>query len=178
MKCIKCGKDNLNKANYCKYCAYEFNDKERKIAKRHTLVGKLELIEKAYKVCTLNIITGHIVFKVISLLVVILFGFYFMFYNGKDVKILKGDKYNIEYNTKSDEYYLLVNDDTVSLNLYIPNNNKKLSINHYDKDNNLVSNEEVKTYEEIVLKTNYKEDYYVLSSDNGNIKFYVYRTEV
>ncbi len=178
MRCIKCGSDNLNKANFCKDCGYEFNDDERRIAKRHTLVGKLELLESAYKVCTLNVITGHIAFKVGSLIIVILLGFYFMFYNGSDVKILDGSQYNIEYNIKSNEYYLLVNEDTVSLNLYIPNKNKKLSIEHYDKENNLINSEEFKEDEKVVLNTNYEEDYYVLISDNGNIKFFVYRTEV
>lgn len=178
MRCIKCSTNNINKANYCKNCGYKFSDAERVHARRHTLVGKLEMLENAYKVCTLNVITGHIAFKIVSLVIVILMGVYFVFYNGGEVKILKSDKYNIEYNVKSEEYYLLVNEDEVNLNLYVPNKVKNIVINHYDKDDKLLDKVDYLENNDVVLSTNYKEDYYVLSSDNKDIRFYVYRTEV
>lgn len=121
MKCIKCKGINIISANYCKFCGYHFSEKEQKEAKNKTIVGKLEMLEKAYNVCTLKVITDHIVFKIISLLVVIILGIFFLVNNGAKVKILESDNYKMQYNTKEDEYYLLANEEQTTLDLYVPN---------------------------------------------------------
>lgn len=177
MKCTKCNKDNIISANYCKYCGYQFNKKEKEKAKRKTLVGKIEFLENAYEICTLKKITGHIIYKIATLIIVLLIGITLVCKNGTNVKILKSDNYKIKYNSNENVYYLLVNTDTVKLNLYVPNNNTKLEINHYDSNNNILKNTVIND-NNIVLDTNYNEDYYVIENDKDDIKLFVYRTEV
>lgn len=178
MKCTKCNKDNIISANYCKYCGYQFNKKEKDKAKRKTLIGKIEFLENAYEVCTLKKITGHIIYKIATVILVFLIGIILIYKNGTNVKILSSDNYKIKYNTREDTYYLLANTDTVRLNLYVPNNNNKLAVNHYDSNNNILKNIVITDNNNIVLDTNYNEDYYVIENDKGDIKLFVYRTEV
>lgn len=177
MNCKKCKKKNINKANFCKYCGNEFTEKERKYAKRKTIVGKLELIEKGYKLWKFKFITDSIIFKIASLIILIIIGIYLTINNGNDIKIMKSDMYQVEYNTKSDEYYLLVDKDKINLDLYVPNNIKKIRIKHMNKNGDIILEDDYEINEEISLDYNANDDYYLLDSKDKEIKFFVYKVE-
>lgn len=177
MRCIKCGIKNITKADYCKRCGNKFSEKEQKTARRKTIIGKIELIEDIYNTCTLKVITGHIAFKICSLLIVLGIGISFWINNGLNLKLLDGDNYDVQYNTNEDEYYLLTTDTKVFLNLYVPNRTEDIVITHYDIDNNLIEEKKYKPTEEIILETKEKE-YYVLNvnylyDNSESFKFYV-----
>lgn len=180
MKCSKCGSKNITKANYCISCGNGFSEEERKKAKKKTVVGVLEFLEEVYSWCNLSKITGHIAFKIVSVLVVLLVGISFVFNNGRSVKILESDHYKIQYNTKDDEYYLLVDEDQTNLELYVPNKVSDLVIKEYDKDNLEISSMKYDPKNKLVLTVNSSDEYYMLVSKNGKayekIKMYVYRT--
>lgn len=179
MKCSKCKCKNIIGANYCKKCGEKFSEEEKKGARRKTWVGKLELLEEAYAWCTLSKITGHIAFKIVSLLVVIFFGVYLLMSTGNQVKILASEHYKIQYNTKEQEYYLLVDDDKTNLSLYVPNTVSSLVISEFDVDNVEVSNMKYVNGEEVVLTINNSDEYYLLVAKNGKkeekMKIRVYR---
>jgi len=182
MKCIKCRTNNINKANYCKKCSYEFSDVERKAARKNTFVGKLEMIENVYNACKLKVITDNIVFKICSLLFVLAIGIYFWITNGLDLKLLNSKNYDIQYNVEDKEYYLLTTEDKVLLNLYVPNRVEKIIISHYDENDNVLEEEQYEPTDEIVLETMQKE-YYVLNADylstdenSYAFKFYVLKS--
>lgn len=177
MKCIKCGENNIIKANFCKKCGYEFSDIEKKKARRKTLVGKLELIEKGYGLCKLKPITDNIIFKIVSLIILIVLGISFTIKNGNDIQILKSDMYKVEYNTVSEEYYLLSNSDSVSLNLYVPNDIDEIGVKHMDKDGDIISNDKYKIGDNIILESNFRNDYYKIYGKESEIKLFIYRTE-
>lgn len=179
MKCIKCTTENINKANYCKKCKYKFSKKEQEIAHSNTIVGKLELIEKAYGVCTLKIITDHILFKVATLMIVLGIGIYFWINNGINLRLLNSDNYEVQYNTEEKEYYLLTDKNKVALNLYVPNRTKKILIIHYDNDNNIIDKSNYNKDDKIVLESN-QDDYYVLkikylNDKTDSLKLYVFK---
>ncbi len=178
MKCVKCKKENITKANYCKTCGSQFSKEEQEKARKKTLVGKIERLEKAYNLCTLKAITGSTIFKVISLLIVLLIGLYFLFNFGNKVKLLESPEYKIEYNTKLKEYYLLVKNDEVDLNLFVPNKIDNLGVKIVNKNNQEISRTEYEKNDEIKLFAN-GEDYYYLIDDNkvdDILKIFVYRT--
>lgn len=177
MRCTKCGKDNIIKANFCKYCGYKFSQAEQKKAKRKTLVGKLELIEKGYSICKLKFITDNIIFKIASIIMLIAIGICLNLKNGNDVRILKSDMYKIEYNTNNDEYYLLVDEDKINLNLYIPNNLDKIDIKHMNSDGSIILENSYNLNDEIVLDINSINDYYLLDYNDSKIKFFIYKVE-
>ncbi len=164
MKCIKCMTVNISKAKYCKNCKYEFSDSERKIARGKTLIGKIETLEKAYKMSTLQTITGHILFKISGLLLVLGLGLYFWYVNGIDVKLLKSDSYFIEYNTYENEYYLVTEYDETVLNLYIPNRTEGIKVSHYNERDELLNVENKNLKDEIVLEAKDR-DYYILTAN-------------
>lgn len=181
MKCIKCQSKNINKANYCKNCGYHFSKAEQEAAKKRTLVGKIERLEKIYKTCTLQVITGNIIFKILSLLIVLFIGIYFLFHYGNKVTILENANYHIQYNTKSNEYYLLVKDDETNLDLFIPNKIDSLEIKLLDENNQELEHQTYQKDSEIKLKTNYEGSYYLLNTFNNDkldntLKIVVYRT--
>lgn len=179
MKCSKCKCENIISANYCRKCGEKFSDEEKKIARRKTWVGKLELLEEARAWCTLEKITGHIVFKIVSLLAVILFGVYLWTSNSNHVKILESKHYKVQYNTKEKEYYLLVDEDKTNLSLYVPNTVSNLVVSEFDEDNVEVDSTKYVNGEEVVLTINNSDEYYLLVAKNGEkdekMKIHVYR---
>lgn len=180
MKCIKCTEKNINKANYCKKCAYKFSKKEQEIARKHTIIGKLDLLEKAYKTCNLQIITDHILFKIFSLLIVLALGINIWINYGLSLKLLNSDEYQIQYNTKLDEYYLISEKHKVPLNLYVPNRVKNIVVRHYS-GGQIINRKTYKKEQEIILNAT-SDDYYTLQinylyGDKDNYKIYVYEEE-
>ena len=176
MKCIKCRENNINKAKFCKKCGYSFNDLEREAAKKRTLIGKIEWLEKIYKRSTLKFITGHILFKIASLLLVLFTGLFFVYKNGLDLKLLENTYYKINYNEVLNEYYLLTSKNEISLDMYIPNRVENIKINHYNNLDKLI---ESTTYKknETILNANVN-DYYTLEINYSNdvvktLKLYV-----
>lgn len=186
MKCIKCLTKNIDQANYCKKCGYEFNDKEREIASRWTPVWVLKKIEsfssflkEGFK--PFKFITDTRTFKILSLLAVLGLGIYSMFQNGRDFSILSSADYTIEHNGSEQEYYLIVKEKETNLNMYVPNYIDEIVLKHYDEKDNILNEE---TYEN---KENFKivadlDDYYVLSVKFGDktddYKLLVYMQEV
>lgn len=124
MKCSKCKDINIDKANYCKKYGYHFTENEQKKAHRKTLFGKLEMLEKAYSVCSLKIITDSLIFKIGSLLLMTIIGIMLFTNMENKLRILDSDNYQVQYNTKLDEYYLILYEDETKLNLYKPDNIK------------------------------------------------------
>ena len=171
MKCHKCKFDNIVKATYCNNCGEKFTDKEKKEAYDKTIYGKIEKLEKIKDIATLDVITGNIVFKICSLLIVLGIGIYFLFTMGWNTKILDSKNYKLFYNTSDNRYYIVVDDslNSVDVLLYRPNRLKKMIVNHYDLDNNLIDKKEIKKEEKVELNTS-STDYYVIESKYGNKK--------
>lgn len=177
MKCIKCRTKNITKANYCKRCAYKFSEVEQKAARKKTFIGKIEILENAYNVCTLKKFTGHILFKIGSLLIVLIIGISFWVKDGINLKLLDSDNYDIYYNVNEKEYYLQTNNDKVLLNLYVPNRTEEIIITHYTETDEQIEEKKYSPKDEIILETMEKE-YYVLNinylhDDKESFKFYV-----
>ncbi len=179
MKCHKCKYENIVKASYCQKCGEKFTDKEKEIAYNKTIYGKIDKLKEIKDIVTLNIITGNIVFKIASLLIVLGIGLYFLLTVGINTKILKSNDYQIFYNKEIKEYYLLVDDnyDKVNVAMYLPNRIKDLTIYHYNLDDTLLEQENVKKEDKISLDT-YKEDYYIIESKyrkkTDQMKIFVY----
>ena len=182
MKCSKCGFENIVKASYCNKCGEKFKDEERKKAYKKTIFGKIETLEKLKAIVTLEKITGNIVFKIISLLIVLGVGLYFLLSMGINTKLLESNDYELFYNKTDNEYYLLVEDDKTSANvsLYRPNRVKKITVNHYDINGNLLEEKEIQKDQIINLNT-FKDDYYVIKSEYSSkneqsLKVIVYKS--
>ena len=180
MKCKKCEFENIIKASYCHNCGNKFTEEEKKKAYHKTIYGKIEELENVKSIVTLDKITSHIAFRIISLLIVLGIGIYFLLTMGIDTKLLKSEKYEIFYSKEVNEYYLIVDDNlsSVDVSLYRPNRVEKLVIYHYDMSDNLIEEKEIKKEENVNLNT-FNDDYYVIKSEYSNkneqdLKVFVY----
>ncbi len=179
MKCIDCKTKNINDANYCINCCHNFTEKEKKDAHNKTFIGILEKIEKGYNICSLKVITDHIIFKIVSILIILGIGIYSVINNGSELKIEKNPNYEISYNEELKEYYLKVQEQETTLDFYLPNKVNKIIIKHWSKDNKLLEENEYSKQDEIKLSTNINEDYYTVEAsysdtNSDRIKIYLY----
>lgn len=180
MLCIRCGKKNHYKANYCINCCYNFNELERDKNYKKTFYYKWNIFDKWYKRFKLDAITQNIFFRILVIVVILYLGLINIYRNGNVVAIQEDPKYKIVYNDKSQEYYLLVGDgvEEVALNLYIPNNTDDIEIDHYNEDDKLLEKKKYKEGEEIIITT-YDSDYFILNSkyddqDSSKLRLSVY----
>ena len=184
MKCIKCKEKNINSASYCRKCGNKFLEEEKKAAKRWTIVWFLEWIDKIKSLWKFSFITDHILFKITSVLVVLSIGIYSVIIHGNNLKIEEDKNYQIQYNTKLSEYYLIVKTDETELNLYIPHETQNLTVYHSNKNNELIEEKTYNDDEKIILETNTtEEDFYLIEAvyDDENkesLKVYIYKEEM
>lgn len=182
MKCSKCGFENIVRASYCNKCGEKFKEEERKKAYKKTIFGKIETLENVKAIVTLEKITGNIVFKIISLLIVLGIGLYFLFSMGINTKLLESKDYELFYNKVDDEYYLVVDDiaSSVNVSLYRPNRVQEITVNHYDINGNLLEEKVIEKDQTINLEP-FKDDYYVIKSEYSSkneesLKVIVYKS--
>ncbi len=134
MHCPKCLKYVPYGAKYCQNCGEAIPDTVRKNAYQKTLWGKLQRLEDWYKTLALKKVTDSIIFKAFILAVILGYGLFNLYLNGTQLKIMDSDMYDVQYNTKLDEYYVLTEADEVVLNLYIPNKASTLHLTGYDAE--------------------------------------------
>ena len=186
MKCKKCSCKNINSANFCNNCGNKFTEKEQKKAKRWTLVWLLEGYDKLMSYIDLSFLGDHIknkalkvLYKLSSVIIVLAIGIYLLIANGINVKVLEGEDYKVQYNSKDEEYYLLSSKEETKLNLYIPNRAKEITVQLFDSDNKMIEENNYETDSEIVLNNNENGNYYIFEVKYGNnnldkLKVFVY----
>ncbi len=177
MKCIDCKTKNINDANYCIKCCHKFTEEEQKKAKKKTIVGIIESIENAYSICTLKVITDHILYKILSILLLLGLGLNIVINNGNSIRIEHNDAYEISYNELKKEYYLKVKEEETNIELYVPNKVKKLTLKHWNKDNKLIEEKEYNDNNSVKASPNKEDDYYTIEAfynENATEEIVVY----
>ncbi len=184
MKCSKCHKKNIVKANYCRYCGNKFSEKEKTEARKKSLVGRFEMLKDWYEACTLKTITDDWRFKIAVLAVILGIGIYNFVTMGANLKIIDSDIYNLQYNKTEDSYYVIVDKENrdniiqVALDLFIPNKIETLRLTHYDENGKVISNDTYEKGSQILVSANVSNNNYYVIANNSNekekIKFYVY----
>lgn len=184
MRCTKCHKRNMDKANYCKKCGYAFTEEEKKYANKHNTVNKLEKVKNIYEKVTFKFITESIYFQIFTVLVVLALGIYMVLTKGTKISVIESDQYHVIYNSQANEYYVLLDNDALSrvtLNLFLPNRIKGLNVKYYDENDQLITEEEYETKDEIITNVNSEtNDYYVISDISDakeKIKLLVYYSD-
>lgn len=186
MKCQDCKTKNIKKAYFCKHCGREFSEKERKNASKKGIIGLIKRIEKWYDLCTLKVITDNIIFKILSIVLLLGVGVYNLYTTGNGLRIEENNKYNIKYNKKENEYYVFMTENNninengkLKLDFYIPNNIDNINIKYYSETNEEIYSLEIPKEEEMEFLANTdKNNYYIVSANNKKIKIYIYYKEV
>ncbi len=171
MNCPKCHTKNIIKASFCKKCKYEFTEQEKEKAYQKTIYYPLEKVEEWYYHLTLQTITSHILFKIGSLLLILGIGLYYYFTVGINTALLKSNSYDLYFNKKKHEYYMITktNQEKLDISLYVPNRAKKVELKHYSKDHQLLEETTYQKKKPFQL-TRGEEDYYLLETTYKNKK--------
>lgn len=180
MKCPDCKTKNIPDANYCYKCCHNFTEQEKENAYNKTIFGLLDKIKAKYEKYTLKRFTDSIQFKIISILFILAIGIYATINYGLEFRVEKSSNYQIQYNKKQDEHYLIVSDDETPLNLYIPSRTKEIVVKEWSNDNELIKENQYSISENITLKVTNPEDYYTIeaiykSDKTDKLKIYVYK---
>ena len=161
---------------------------EMNLQKRKEKVNILEKLEDAQNVFNMDFSpfaskTKNKILKFIleisSILIVLVIGIYFIASNGLHLKIQESNDYKVQFN-KSQQEYLFVNDDEAKLNLYVPNRAQDgIKVQQFDKDNKMIEETTYKFEDEITLKSNNENYYYIeVQYENNNldrIKLFIYK---
>lgn len=180
MKCKKCNYKNVSQARYCFKCGNLFTKEERDLAVKKSFVTKYNKVKEWYDKLTLSKITGHILFKILTVLVVLFIGVYGVYKDGNRFKVIDGEEYTYKYNNKLNEYYLYLNKEEINLNLYLPHNVNKFIVSYYDEKNNELEKNEYDNLSDIKIKINNVSNYYKITYDNSRdyIKIYALKGDV
>lgn len=167
MICKHCKEKNIYKAQFCSKCGHPFSEKDREEAYSKTIFGMINKLEELYSWMSLDKITGSTLFKVASIAVVLGLGIVSVYKNGTEFRILDHDSYDVQYNTLTDEYYLLSNSDIIKVSLYLPGQSEEIKIVQMDEKGNILDSEVVSLTEEIQLVNDTKY-IYRLEADSGD----------
>ena len=151
MICRECKTENRIKANFCTHCGHPFTDAERDAAYAKTIYGRFEKLEALWKTVSLDKITGSSIVKVLSLVAVLVLGGYSVLKNGTQFRPLEHDSYELQYNQKVNEYYLISQQDNIQLQLYLPKQADEVTIVQLNENNELLSTETFSLSEDIIL---------------------------
>lgn len=183
MRCSRCATDNLIKAHFCSTCGHPFTEEERQGAYDRTIYGKVDKLRKLKSIATMEIITGSLWFKILSVLIILLLGL-FLLLTRKPLRIEPSNGYKIQYLEETGTYYLIAQQDTIAISLSAPWNTSQIVIRGTDETGNLIREEVHTTQDPLVLSVN-GQSHYTLISSNGrketgvlNVYLYKFQKEV
>ncbi len=184
IKCPKCSYPNTLKAIYCKNCGEKIPEKNKEEVYKKTIYYKLELIKQWYDHLTLSTITSHPFFRACIIGLILGYGGANLIFKGANLAIEDDSNYDIIYNDKMSEYYLIVPEDVekIPINLYIPRRLDNMHILHYREDGVLLESDEYEENKKVYLTT-YDEDYFILDAKYFNtdkktaLKVYIYNKD-
>lgn len=120
MKCEKCQSDLSYGAKYCNDCGEKVPEGVYDEEYNKTIWAKFDWAKDKYDSFFLKKITGSIIFKIITLVVILIYFFFTMYGNFMGIRFEDSEAYKIQYNKKADEYYILPYEDEANLDLYVP----------------------------------------------------------
>ena len=128
MICQQCGKKNITKAQYCGSCGTAFSDEQREKAYNRTIYGVIDKVESLKGYATLEVITGHPVFRVAVLALILVAGLLLGRPHGDQLAILESDDYQVQQDVQTGDFYVLTEDDSLVLELYFPRKVETLTV--------------------------------------------------
>ncbi|MBQ6603456.1 MAG: hypothetical protein IJH99_08665 [Eubacterium sp.] len=179
MKCPNCSEENLLIAQYCCSCGRPFTDKERKKAYDATIFGKVDKVRKGVEVVTLKVVTDSIWFKIATIAVIVILGFWLRSNHVNTFRLESSSDYEILYLEETKTYYLVTQADRVPVRLVAPKNTVTLTVDELTETGGFVFRTAYTPEEGVVLSVSGQNHYLLTVSDGkrntGQLVLYVYR---
>ena len=166
MICQQCGKKNITKAQYCGSCGAPFSQEQREKAYNKTIFGIIEKVEELKGYATLEAVTGHPVFRVAVLVLILVAGLLLGRPHGDHLTILKSDAYQVQQEMQTGEYYVLTEEDSLVLELYFPRKVENLTVRQY-RGEKLMYERSFSAEDAIALEKSHERTY-VVEADYGD----------
>ena len=170
MLCNNCSAKLSYGEKYCNKCGEEISKEVYEEEYNDSVWAKLDKAQEVYDTLFLKKITGSIIFKVISLAVVLSYFFFTMNGNLTGIRLKENTEYKIEYNKQYDEYYISLNQDNANLEIFVPfgtdeivfkavNSDEKSDVTQYSVEEYKNNGYEIRenSYEYITIETVRKE---------------------
>ncbi len=133
MKCEKCNCELHYGDKFCNSCGEKIPAGYYEEDYKHTVWGFIDRLSDKWDNFFLKKITDHIVFKIVFVVLILLGGFFEVYTEVSNIKLLESDEYTIEYNKKADEYYFRTDKDSVDLKAYMPRHADEMLIQEFSE---------------------------------------------
>lgn len=163
MICKNCQSKNITKAQYCRHCGTAFTDDQRQEAYDRTIFGVIDKLEEWKGYATLEFITGNPIFKTVVLVAILIWGLFLGRTNGDRMLIMDSDAYQVQQNVATGEYYVLTEQDSVSVALYLPRQAEEVQLQAVVNDE-IVQEQSFTVEEQPSLKSGAAEYYYITAN--------------
>lgn len=120
MKCEKCNYELNYGAKFCNNCGEKVPKDAYKEIYDKTVWGYADKFLNWYDTLFLKKITDNIIFKIALLIVILAIGLFNTYSAYSNIRLLKSESYDIEYDKKLGIYYILTQKEQVSIQMYIP----------------------------------------------------------
>lgn len=131
MKCLKCESPLTYGDKFCNICGEKIEKRVYEEDYKKTIWGKIDKLTDWYDTLLFKKITDSIIFKIVILVLILLWGVFDVYTDLADIRILESENYTAEYNKKSDEYYIYTNDEEVILNVYVPGYTENVKVKEF-----------------------------------------------
>lgn len=172
MKCNNCNTENMLKACYCKECGQQFTQQEKDAAYNKTVFGVVDRISDIWGYLSLDFITGSRWFRGLVLVVLALYMGFVMISNGNKMKIMDSADYDVTYLTDTKVWCLSAQQETVTVDLYIPGKAETVDVITLNQNNETVS---YGTYsaEDTILLSNTENQHYIIQAEDKQLEVYL-----
>lgn len=120
MNCTKCDNNLPYGAKYCNECGEKVPQGAFDAEYNDTIWSKIDKLKDEYDDFFLKKITGSIVFKILTMAVVLVYFLVTLYGNFMGIRLKESDAYAIQYNKKAEEYYICPKNKSSNLELYVP----------------------------------------------------------
>ena len=148
MNCEKCRADLPYGAKYCGECGEKIPKGAYDAEYNDTVWAKIDNAKDKYDKFFLKKITGNIVFKIVSMVLVLVYFFFTLYGNFMGIRLKENESYDIKYNKTSEEYYVYPKTEASNLELYVPLGTDKIIFTAIDGEQKIAKKYTVDEYKE------------------------------
>lgn len=148
MNCEKCKTRLPYGAAYCGICGEKAPEGAYEDEYNDTIWSKIDSAKDRYDYFFLKKITGSMIFKILSMAVVLAYFLFTMYGNFMGIRLNESENYEIQYNKTAEEYYIYPKNELSNLDLYVPIGTDGITFTEVNGDNNDVKNYTLEEYRE------------------------------
>ncbi len=169
MRCEKCDNQLHYGAKYCISCGEKVGDEAYAEDYKKTIWGKLDKAYNVYNTLTLKKFTGHIIFKILLLVLIGVFILNELYGDMANIRLLNSDYYTITYAEAADVYLLKTSEEKIDLQFYVPITAEKIAFAGYKQGNAETNEFSVEEYKKTGYTVGKEEfDYIIATTKRGD----------